>query len=86
MNLYMIYDVKAETFGIPFGCRSHGEAMRSFVVSCKERSAEMDLFAGDYRLWYLCEFDQASGDVVKNGQCMEIMNGIEAMQIINKEG
>ena len=71
LNIYSIYDKKAQAFMQPFFSPNDQMAVRSFQAACKENDLWSDN-AADFSLFYLGLFDDGSGSI--NPQYDEIVN------------
>lgn len=64
VNMYSVYDEKAETFASPFCMLNDGQATRAFGDACQDKSSQMYKHPSDYKLYKLGEFDDNSGHIV----------------------
>lgn len=64
MNLYTIYDLKAEYYMAPVMLRSDSEALRMFDDLCGDESHPVGKHPADYVLYYLGRYDQYDGTIV----------------------
>ncbi len=60
--MFSIYDSKAEAYIQPFYSQTTGTAIRSFETAVNENGHDFNKYAGDYTLFELGEFDQATGE------------------------
>lgn len=70
MNLYTVYDSKAQYYFPIFCARTDNEARRMFIVSIKETFD----FRGDYYLLRVGEFDQDEGMITPQHE--SVMDGM----------
>jgi len=61
LNIYSIYDSKAEAFEAPFFIRSRGEALRGWIDVVADTNTKFNKHPGDYTLFELGSFDCLSG-------------------------
>lgn len=61
LHMFAVFDSKVGVYASPFFCRSKGEALRSFEDACGDKGLPFGKHPGDYRLWYLGEFDDNTG-------------------------
>ncbi|QXP08624.1 MAG: nonstructural protein [Arizlama microvirus] len=57
-----VLDLATETFGRPFFVAHAGQAMRSFMDEIKNKDSELGKHPGDYELFELGTFDDATGE------------------------
>lgn len=67
LQLFSVFDVKVGVFAPPFCGRSRGEAIRSFTDACKDESLPFKRHPGDYKLYFMGEFDDNSGIISVSG-------------------
>lgn len=70
MKVYSVFDSKATAFLQPFFAVNRAVALRSFARAVNEEGSDFHLYAGDYTLFELGEWDQMSGKFVA-GDVME---------------
>lgn len=58
MNVYTVYDVKAELYLTPFFERNDATALRSFKQACTDPSHGFCRHAEDYTLFRIGEFNE----------------------------
>lgn len=64
LNIYSVYDSKAEAFIAPFYCPTIGLAVRSFETACRDEGHNFHIYAADYTLFELGSFDESKGTFV----------------------
>lgn len=89
LKAYSVWDSAIGAFLTPFYCRSHGEAMRTFIQSVR-KSPSFSANAGDYSLHWLCDWNDATGDfgvtdAEKLSVPLKLMTGREAAAIAARE-
>lgn len=83
MNVYSVYDSKAEAYLPPFFMRADGEAVRAVSEAAKDRNHQFFAHAGDYTLFRIADFDDAKGvltplsSFVNLGNVLTMKSGIE---------
>lgn len=60
MNLYSIYDKRAESYSIPFGAVNDAVAKRNFRYTVKPLDSSI---IQDLELHRICKFDQEDGSI-----------------------
>lgn len=63
-RMFCIYDIKADTYGPPVIFSTKGEAMRWFEDLANEQNSPISRHSGDYQLFEIGSYDQASGKAV----------------------
>lgn len=61
LKMFTVHDSKAEAFLQPFYDQTTASARRAFGAACNDAEHSFCKFPGDYTLFELGEFDQASG-------------------------
>lgn len=62
IQMFSVYDSKTEAFIQPFYSLAVGSAIRSFETACNEEGHDFHRHGGDYTLFHMGSFDQASGN------------------------
>lgn len=60
-NVYSIYDEKAQAYLPPFYFDHHGQALRAFQSSLKDKNSNISQYPEDYSIYHLGEFNKVSG-------------------------
>jgi len=63
VNIYAIYDSKAEAYLAPFTTRNDGLAARMFEAAVNDPSSNFAKWPGDYTLFCVGEFNEHTGQV-----------------------
>lgn len=63
MQVFQIYDVKAEAFLPPFFLKTVGLAVRTFEAAANEKDHNFYLYGADFTLFHTGEYDETSGRV-----------------------
>jgi len=61
MNVYSIYDSKAEAYLQPFFSPTNATALRSFSQAANDTETNFNKFAADYTLFQIAAWDEHSG-------------------------
>ena len=60
LQIFAIYDSKANAFMTPFFSQTTGTAVRDFESAVNSENSTFGKYAADYTLFHLGEFDQSS--------------------------
>lgn len=63
MNLYSIYDSKAEAFAIPFACPNDGVAKRMLIDTVKGGGTSLSNHPEDFSLFKIASYEETTGVV-----------------------
>lgn len=63
INIYAIFDEKAQAFGRPYFCNHNGEAIRAFQDAVCEQGSRLAKHPADYKLYCLGNYDDNSGAI-----------------------
>ena len=63
--VFSVFDEKAGVYGNPIFVAKRGAAVRSFSDAVQEEGSKFAKHAGDYKLYYLGDFDNVSGELIK---------------------
>ena len=63
--VFSVFDDKAGVYGTPIFVNTRGVAVRSFSDAVQKEGSEFHKHAGDYKLYFLGEFDNCSGELIK---------------------
>lgn len=61
LQIFTVFDSKAEAFMTPFFMTSKGQAIRAFADIVNDRESQMHKHPGDYSLFHLGSFDDSNG-------------------------
>lgn len=64
LQIFTVYDSKAEAYLQPFYSRSKGESLRSFHEACNDPNHAFFKHAGDFTLFHLGEWNELEGKFV----------------------
>ncbi|UOK21021.1 nonstructural protein [Chifec microvirus UA13_18] len=78
---FAIYDVKAESYGIPFFAATNGLAVRSFMQLCEDSNSMVFKYPEDFTLYCIGEIDLFNGDFVLTAKPVYILNGATALNV-----
>lgn len=79
LEVYSVYDKAVQSFLPPIFVRSRGEILRSFSATVNDPGNQMNKFAADYTLFYLCKFDDASG-LFAGGEPSRVLGALEVLE------
>lgn len=83
VHLYSVYDKAVIAFMPPFQVRARGEAVRSFIDACNDAKVPFGKNAGDYDLYYIGTFDDATGKYENGENCpLQVMSARDAVQSV----
>lgn len=83
LEAYSVYDAGVKAFMQPFFVRSKGEALRSFMDACTDGKAPFMRHPGDYTLYWLASYDDATGLFSSNER--DPVRVISALEVVKKE-
>lgn len=63
LKVFSIFDEKGKCFGQPFFMAHNGMALRAFSDLVGDKQTTINKHPGDYKLYYLGEFDDNSGEL-----------------------
>lgn len=63
LNIYAVFDIKAETYNTPVVILSDAVAIRQIRACMKDINSMFNQFPEDFALVKVAEFDQVTGDV-----------------------
>jgi len=63
LKIFTVYDSKTEAFIQPFYAQATGAAIRSFETAANKEGHDFQQHGGDYTLFELGQFDQATGKI-----------------------
>lgn len=61
LNVYSIYDSKAQAYNKPFYFHYDGEAIRAFADTVEDPKSVINRHPADYRLYRIGDFDDRGG-------------------------
>lgn len=64
LNLYVIYDKKAEVFQTPAFLQNDVFAIRSVCAAVRDHNSVLSQYPADFQLLKIAEFDTVSGELV----------------------
>lgn len=63
MNIYTIYDSKAEYYLPPFFARTHNEAIRTFSQAVNDSQHHIGQNHSDFTLFFIGSYDETNGHI-----------------------
>lgn len=61
LNIYAVYDIKAQAYSNPFFLPHNGQALRGFSDHVQDEKSAVAKHPEDYKLYQLGTFDDVSG-------------------------
>lgn len=86
MNIYTIYDSKAEAYLTPFFTDTDATAVRIFTSATTDEQHHFHKYAEDYTLFAIGEWDEKAGEIIPEMAPRSIVNAITIKTVTNKEG
>jgi len=82
MRIFTVYDTKAAIYGQPFYAVTDGIALRMFSDAVNNNSPDnaLNRYPEDFTLYYIGEFDDATGSVTGNLNPILVANGTVVKQ------
>lgn len=77
LEIFSVFDSKAEAFGQPFFAPTVAVAIRSFVGSAQSASAQLAQYPADFVLYHVGTFDQATGVLAVKDSNVAIGDGLQ---------
>ena len=74
LQVFTVYDAKAELFLTPFFMRTKGEALRAIGDAVNDPSHQFHRHAVDYSLYHLGEFEEKSGSLLMHVEPQAMVN------------
>lgn len=66
VQVYSVYDTKAEAFGQPFFMQADGIAVRAFIEACNNKDGEFIKYPNDFTLYNIGMYDDSTGAIFSN--------------------
>jgi len=63
INIYAVYDAKAEAFGKPIFFNKDGLAKRSFFEACQHAESEFQKYPHDYSIFHIGYYNEDTAEV-----------------------
>lgn len=63
INIYAVYDAKAEAFGKPIFFNKHGLAKRSFYEAVQHPESEFQKYPHDYSIFHIGEYNEDTAEL-----------------------
>jgi hypothetical protein len=83
LRLYSVFDEKASSFGSPFYLETDGMALRLFSdqVTDSSHPSLLNQHPEDFKLYCIGQFDNDSGEVIKESQPRFLANGSDFVEV-----
>jgi hypothetical protein len=82
-KVYSVFDIKAAVYHRPMFLDTHGLAIRSFEDACRAEGSPLAQHPEDYSLWYIGDFDEATG-VMQSAQPNYVQLSTASAALANK--
>lgn len=79
--MYSIYDVKAQSYGVPFFSPTDGLAIRSFSQLCQDSNSTVFSYPEDFTLYRLGEIDLVTGEVSGNDRIVYVVSAVAVLNV-----
>lgn len=66
LQVFAVRDNATQTFGLPVFVRHQGEAVRSFVDQCKDKTSNFNKHPADYDLYHIGEYDDDTAEITSD--------------------
>lgn len=76
---FSVFDRAVEAFLPPFFVRHRGEALRSFIDACNDRSHQFSKHVLDYTLMFVGEFDDTRGAFDQLSDPVRVVSATECL-------
>lgn len=63
LNIYLVHDIKANTYGAPLFYPNHVEALRELESATKDPSTKLNKFPSDFNLVHAGEYNNDNGTI-----------------------
>lgn len=62
-QIYLVHDIKANTYGVPLFFANNVEALRSLEQACSDPNTNLSKYPADYNFLHVAEYDKETGDI-----------------------
>lgn len=63
LNIYLVHDIKANTFGAPMFFANNVEALRSLEQATKDTNTQLNKYPADYNLLHIGQYHEINGTI-----------------------
>jgi hypothetical protein len=84
LQVYAVYDTKAEAFGQPFFMNADGIAVRSFIEACKNENGEFIKYPNDFTMYQIGTYDDSNACLTYN-KPKELITAAQALSKKDKK-
>jgi len=77
LGIFSVFDDAIKAFNTPMFMRSRGEAIRSFSEAARDPNSNIMKFAKDYHLYFLGEYEDATGSFSPVDPPQRVISGLE---------
>lgn len=85
MNIYTIYDSKAEAYIQPFFCKNNGVAIRLFQTAALDEQHDFHRHAADYTLFNIAMWDETKGIITQLENHINLGNAIAIQNMVTSK-
>ncbi len=86
MNIYTIYDSKAQTYIQPFYAVNNGVAIRLFQTAAMDEKHDFHRHGADYTLFHIAIWEEKTGTIAQNETHENLGNGITVQKLTPIQG
>lgn len=80
-KVFSIYDVRSDTYNVPFFFKATGEAVRAFKDLANDRNTMVARHSGDFKLVQVGTFDEATGELVSVSPVVSLGFGSDYLDV-----
>lgn len=62
-QIYLVHDIKANTYGVPLFFANNVEAIRSLEQAVQDPNTNLNKYPADYNFLHVAEYDKETGDI-----------------------
>lgn len=80
--LFSIYDVKANTYSVPFPAANRDLAIRQFAATCTDPGSLLSKFPGDFQLVLVGDYNDSNGSISNQESFENLCNGSTVKELL----
>lgn len=80
LQVFTVYDSKAEAYGQPTYAQAVGAAVRAFSSAANQEGHDFQKFAGDFTLFHVGSFDQETGRFTLNDAPVNLGTALQFLE------
>lgn len=81
MQFFSVRDIKTDSFGTPFPSAHEAVAVRQLLTEVVNPQSALSRFPEDFELWYIGDFDIASGEISSTPRFLSSVSAIKAAAV-----